>query len=91
MSKGELQKLSIARIFYKNTPISILDEPTSSLDPTSKNNFFSRLEEMSKEKFIVLITHKIEILKNSDKVLVLKKGNVSYVGKYACLQDSYKR
>lgn len=76
LSGGQWQKIALSRAFYKNADIIILDEPTSFIDPIAEDEIFENLNIISKNKIIILITHRIYNLKQADKIIVLSKGKI---------------
>lgn len=83
LSGGERQRLGIARAVYKDAPIMILDEATSSLDSqTEKSILDVLLKEFAHNKTILIIAHRISTLKNSDRVIFIEHGSVVEEGKY---------
>ncbi len=81
-SGGEKQKLSIARAFYKNAPVMILDEPTAALDPRSEFEIFKMFRDKVKEKTAVLISHRLSSCRICDRILVFKDGRLVQIGKH---------
>ncbi|MDE7030581.1 MAG: ABC transporter ATP-binding protein/permease [Lachnospiraceae bacterium] len=77
LSGGQWQKLALARAFYKDADILILDEPTSALDPKIETLLLDKFLELSQNKTVLFITHRLASVRNADKVLVLKNGEVS--------------
>ncbi len=76
-SKGQWQKLALARTFYKDSPIIILDEPTASIDATSSKKIFENLKEIDKDKTLILISHNMtDIAKFVDRIIVFDKGRI---------------
>ena len=73
LSGGEKQKLSIMRTFYKNSPVIILDEPTSALDEESIRCLQAYLNEIKKDKIIILISHNSDFISISDEIVDLDK------------------
>lgn len=80
LSGGELQKLVMARTFIKDSPVLILDEPSSNLDPVAENNIIHKLNALSKDRGVILITHNLVYTKNVDLVYVLNKGRIVEYG-----------
>lgn len=75
LSGGQRQRLAIARALYRNPEILILDEATSSLDPTSEQKVLDTLDWFkSQGKTIIIIAHKLSTIKQCDKILVLHNG-----------------
>jgi ATP-binding cassette subfamily B protein len=87
LSGGQWQKLSLARVFYKNAPIIILDEPTSSIDALAEYELFSNLKEFSKDKIVVLISHRLYNIKIADHIYVMVEGNIVEEGSFAQLVE----
>jgi ATP-binding cassette subfamily B protein len=82
LSKGQHQRLAVARMFYRNAPITILDEPTASVDAITEEKIFNSLEEHMEGKTVVLITHKFSTVKNADRIIVLEHGKIMETGKH---------
>ena len=80
LSGGQWQKIALARAFYKDAEIIVLDEPSSAIDPLAEAEIFARFKEMAKDKILVLITHRLYNLKMADQIVVLNKGEISEVG-----------
>jgi ABC-type bacteriocin/lantibiotic exporter with double-glycine peptidase domain len=76
ISGGQKQKLSLARSLYQNNKVLILDEPTSALDIVSVNIFRNNINQIKKDKLVILITHDVSILKICDHVLEIKDKNI---------------
>ena len=75
LSQGQKQRIGIARALYKNSPILVLDEITSSLDNNNSRKIINQILKIE-DKTIIFSTHKPELLKNFDKVLKIKKGKI---------------
>ena len=80
LSGGQWQKLSIARAFYKNSDILIMDEPTASLDPLAEQDVFNRFEELSHGKISVFVSHRLGSAVTAGKIVVLEGGEVKEMG-----------
>ncbi|GBG04230.1 energy-coupling factor transporter ATPase [Lactobacillus rodentium] len=82
LSGGQKQRVAIAGILVVNPEIIILDEATSMLDPEGRNEILSIIRQLQKEKDITVlsITHNIEEINKSDRVLVLNRGNLLKIG-----------
>lgn len=75
-SGGERQRLGIARALYPNPAVLILDEATSSLDEKNEEQIMRIIENMKKEKTIIMITHRLATLKSCDQVFLIEHGKV---------------
>ncbi len=94
LSGGEKQRLSIARAILKDSPIVVLDEATSSLDPENEKAIQKAIDVLTANKTLVVIAHRLKTIKNADKIVVLDRGKVVEVGKHNELIDNnslYKR
>ena len=80
LSGGQWQKLSVARAFYKNSDILILDEPTASLDPLAEQEVFNRFTELSEGKITVFVSHRLSSATTADKIVVIDGGEPREVG-----------
>jgi ATP-binding cassette subfamily B protein len=76
LSKGQWQELAIARTFYENAPLLILDEPTSAIDAEAEYEIFKNLNKYYKDKSLFLISHRFSTVRNADKIVVLDKGKI---------------
>lgn len=94
LSGGEKQRISIARAILKNTPIMLLDEPTSSLDKESEALILEALNNLLSERTTLIVTHRLSGIKNVSKILILDKGSIVETGNHESLINSssiYKR
>ena len=82
LSIGQWQKLSIARAFYRNSDILILDEPTASLDPMAEQEIYNQFDELSKDKTTVFVSHRLSSATTADKIIVLKYGEIIEMGRH---------
>lgn len=79
-SMGQWQKLALARLFYKNPDIWILDEPTSSIDAIAELAVFNELENLPDDKTVILISHRFNTVRNADKIIVIEDGKAEEIG-----------
>lgn len=80
LSGGQKQRIQIARAILKNAPILILDEATSSLDAKSEKEVQMALENLMKDKLVIIIAHRFSTIQNVDKVIVLDQGRIVDMG-----------
>ena len=81
LSGGEMRKVAISGILASDPEILILDEPTVGLDPFTKNELISLLEDISKEKTIIFVTHDMDVLwRVATRVIVLDNHKIVYDG-----------
>lgn len=80
LSGGEQQKIAIARVFYKNCPYIILDEPSANLDPISEYELNKNIMESAKEKTVIIISHRLSTTVNADRIIMLENGKVAEIG-----------
>ena len=76
LSGGQRQRLVLARALLKNSPIYIMDEATSNIDVESENKIMEVLYELSKEKLVLCISHRLANLINADQIYCLRDGNI---------------
>jgi len=74
LSRGERQRLQIARAFLKNAPILILDEPTASMDPATEAELADALAPLLRGKTVLLVAHRLSTVVDADRIIVLDRG-----------------
>lgn len=84
-SGGELQKIAIARAWYKDAPIVVLDEPTSALDPISEAEIYEHFDSLVKGKTAIYISHRMSSTRFSSRILVIKNGKIVESGNHQML------
>ena len=82
LSVGQWQKISVARAFYKNSEILILDEPTAALDPLAEQEVFNQFSKLSEGKIAVFISHKLSSAVSASKIVVLDNRTVAEIGSH---------
>lgn len=80
LSIGQWQKLAIARGMFKESSMIVLDEPTAALDPIMETTILKMFLQIAKEKTAIIVSHRIGICREVDKIIVMKKGKVVEIG-----------
>ena len=83
LSGGEKQRISIARAILKNAPIIILDEATSSVDPENEEELQRAIAELTHDKTIIMIAHRLKTVRGADQILVLDDSHIVQSGTHA--------
>jgi ATP-binding cassette, subfamily B, bacterial len=76
LSGGQWQKVAIARAFYRNAPLVIIDEPTAALDARAEYEMFSSLHEVLRGRSALIISHRFSTVRTADRIYVLDHGRV---------------
>ena len=87
LSGGEKQRISIARAILKDAPIILLDEATANVDPENELELQKAISELTQNKTIVMIAHRLTTVRNADQIVVLNKGAISQQGNHQDLID----
>ena len=82
LSGGEKQRLSIARAIMKDSPIIILDEATANVDPENEKELTEAIENLTREKTIIMIAHRLKTVRHADQIFVVDKGKIVQKGKH---------
>lgn len=82
LSGGEKQRISIARAMLKDAPIVILDEATANVDPENEDRLQKAIEELTRDKTIIMIAHRLKTVRNADQILVVDEGRIVQKGKH---------
>lgn len=94
LSGGERQRISIARALLKDAPIILLDEATSNIDPENEGEILNAIDELTKNKTVVTIAHRLSTVENADNIIVLDHGRIVQEGNHQKLIEEdgiYKR
>ena len=84
-SGGERQRLSIARAMMKGAPIIILDEATANVDPENEKELMEAVSELTQEKTVIMIAHRLKTVRRADQILVVDRGEIVQRGTHAQL------
>ena len=82
LSVGQWQKVAIARLFFRDAPFVILDEPTAALDARAEHELFARIEELLEGRAVLLISHRFSTVREADRIYVLDDGRVIEEGSH---------
>ena len=82
LSRGEWQKIALARTFLRKSQVILLDEPASSLDPRAEHDIFCRFKELTQGKTALFISHRLSTVKMADRIIVMDRGRIVESGTY---------
>lgn len=88
LSVGQWQKIALARAYFKNAPVLILDEPTAAIDARAEAEIFERVEVLSKNKTVLLISHRFSTVRHADRIVVLEHGEILEQGSHKQLMQN---
>ena len=87
LSGGEKQRISIARAILKDAPVVILDEATASVDPENEYELQKAIEELTKNKTLIMIAHRLNTVRKADQIIVLDEGRIVQHGTHTELMQ----
>ena len=87
LSGGEKQRISIARAILKDAPIVILDEATSSVDPENEKALLDAIFELTKNKTLISIAHRLSTVRTADQIIVIDQGHIVQKGTHKELAE----
>ncbi|GGP97398.1 ABC transporter [Streptomyces roseolilacinus] len=85
LSGGQWQRIALARAFFRQAGLLVLDEPTANLDPRAEYRIFQRLRGLARDRMVLLVTHRITNVAVADRIVVLDEGRIVQEGTYAQL------
>lgn len=88
LSGGQWQRLALARSFYRDASVVILDEPTSAIDALAEARIFRRIFEEDKEKLVIAVSHRLSTVKRAEQIIVLEEGRVVEQGSHSELIEA---
>jgi ATP-binding cassette subfamily B protein len=80
LSQGQWQRIALARTFFRDAPLVILDEPTAALDAKAEHQLFARISELLADRSVLLISHRFSTVRSADRIYVLDHGRVTESG-----------
>ena len=80
LSGGERQRISIARAMMKDAPIIVLDEATANVDPENEKELVDAIQQLTRDKTIIMIAHRLKTVRNADQILVVENGTITQQG-----------
>ncbi|MBO4560163.1 MAG: ABC transporter ATP-binding protein [Lachnospiraceae bacterium] len=82
LSGGEKQRIAIARAIMKDAPIIILDEATANVDPENEKELTEAIENLTRQKTIIMIAHRLKTVRHADQIIVVDKGRIVQKGRH---------
>lgn len=82
LSVGQWQRIAIARAFFRDAPLLILDEPAAALDPVAEHQLFDRLKELVSNRSVLMISHRFSTVRMADRILVMADGRIVEQGRH---------
>ena len=76
VSIGQWQRIALARAFFRDAPLVILDEPTAALDARAEHDLFTRMRELFRGRAVLLISHRFSSVRSADRIYVLHDGRI---------------
>lgn len=87
VSGGERQRIAIARAIMKNSPVIIFDEATANVDPENEKELMEAIRELTKNKTVIMIAHRLNTVRNADQILVVDEGRIVQRGTHQELME----
>ena len=91
LSGGQWQRTALARTFFRDAPILLLDEPSAALDPIAEHRIFEDFKTLSQYKTTVMISHRLSNIRLADRILVLEDGHIAEQGDHETLMQKNGR
>lgn len=85
LSIGQWQRLAIARVFYRDAPLLILDEPTASIDAQAEADTFASIRRLAAGRAVVIVSHRFSTVASADRIYVLERGSIVEHGTHEAL------
>lgn len=81
-SVGQWQKIALARMFYRDPRVLVLDEPTASIDAEAEAKIFDRLHSLPDDQTVILISHRFSTIRHAQRIVVIEEGEISEMGSH---------
>lgn len=88
LSGGQNQKIALARMFYRDAPVLVLDEPTADLDPRGEHELFQTLQKECRSKSLLFVSHRLSNVFLADEIIVMESGKISAQGTHETLLEN---
>jgi ATP-binding cassette subfamily B protein len=85
LSGGQWQKIALARLFYRDPRVYVLDEPTAAIDALSEAEIFNRLDKLPNDQTVLFISHRFSTVRSADTILVMEDGIIKEQGSHDAL------
>jgi ATP-binding cassette subfamily B protein len=82
LSGGQWQRVAIARGFYRDSDIIVLDEPTAAIDPIEESKIYAKFVEITRGKTSIIVTHRMGSAKIAERIVVMKDGEIAQIGSH---------
>lgn len=87
LSGGEIQKVALAHVLYQSPEMVVLDEPSSALDPNAEQDLNDIIDQTTKEKTLVIISHRLSCVHSVDRIYMMKEGEIIEEGTHTQLMN----
>ncbi len=91
LSGGQYQKIALARMFYRDSKVVLLDEPSAALDPEAEYELFGYLEKYCKNRMAIFTSHRLSNIHLADTIILIENGKVIEYGSHEVLMKLNKR
>jgi ATP-binding cassette subfamily B protein len=81
-SIGQWQRLALARLFFRNPQVLVLDEPTAAIDPEAEAKLFRQLAALPQDRTVILISHRFSTVRHADRICILEDGRIAELGSH---------
>jgi len=82
LSGGNWQKIAIAQAYFKKASMMVFDEPNAALDPDAERKLFEKMKDLSKDKCVIFVTHRLSSATTADQILVINNGECCEKGSH---------